>query len=141
MMMFSFLYDGWIFVFIFFLIFLFIFLLALLLIFSSFFKTIEVALCSLQGFLINNLELLDNINGNGAQVTAHQRHASLLIARDKERTAAIETVPIMLTRHSIATINGTKDIARQLSGMMVFRHVCRVVERVNILGDGRFDLG
>ena len=91
--------------------------------------------------MINNLELLDNINGNGAQVTAYQRHASLLIARDKERTAAIETVPIVLARHSIATINGTKDIAWQLSGMMVFRHMYRVVEWFNILGNGRFDFG
>ena len=59
------------------------------------------------------LELFDNINCNRTKIIADKRHAAFLLAGDKQRAAPTETVSIMLTSHSIATINRAEDIARQ----------------------------
>ena len=59
------------------------------------------------------LELFDDINCNRTKIIADKRHAALLLAGDKQRAAPTETVSIMLTSHSIATINRAEDIARQ----------------------------
>ena len=61
------------------------------------------------------MELFDNVNSYGAQVTTNQRHATLLIARDKERAASTEAVAVMFTCHSIAAIDRTEHVARELS--------------------------
>ena len=59
------------------------------------------------------LELFDDINCNWTKIIADKRHAALLLAGDKQRAAPTETVSIMLTGHSIATVNRAEDIARQ----------------------------
>ena len=65
--------------------------------------------------LANDLELFNDIDSDGAQVTTDQGHATFLIARDKERAATAEAIPVMLTGHTIASIHRAKHVARELS--------------------------
>ena len=64
-------------------------------------------------FLAFFILVLDNVNCNRAKIIANKRHAAFVLARNKQRAASTEAVSIMLTSHSIATVNRAKDIARQ----------------------------
>jgi len=72
-----------------------------------------------KSLLVDYFELFYHIDGNGAHVTTNQGHAALLIPRYEKGTASTETVTIVLTGHSIAAINCTKNIAGQFSGWLI----------------------
>ena len=71
--------------------------------------------------LSNYLELFNDVNSDGAQVTTNQGHATFLIARDKQGAASTEAVAIMFTGHSIAAIYRAKHVARKLGDGFHFR--------------------
>ena len=59
--------------------------------------------------------MFDDVNCNWAHVIINKGHASLLISRYKERTTSTITISVMLTCHTITSINGSKNIAWQFS--------------------------
>jgi hypothetical protein len=64
--------------------------------------------------LADDLEFLDDVDGDGAEVAADQGHAALLIARDEQGAAAAEAVAIVLTRHAVTPVNSAEHVAGKL---------------------------
>ena len=64
-----------------------------------------------RSLLVNNLELLDHVDGDRAEVAAHKGHAALLVSRDEQRAAAAEAVTVVLARHSVAPVHRAEHVA------------------------------
>lgn len=62
--------------------------------------------------LLKSLKLVNNVDCNGAKVVIDEWHAPFGITGHEQGAAPTKAVTVMLARHSIASINGTKDVAR-----------------------------
>ena len=63
--------------------------------------------------------ILNYIDGYGAQIASHKRHATLRLALHEDRAAATEAVPVVLASHPIAPIHRSEDVTGQLGQMLV----------------------